>query len=613
MTHFHFKSSILLLLLLLFSVTASAQDKRQLSVASFSLDQFDMTSRNEQYKKIDGNGSLYAIIKVTSSNPDDKLSEYRFDFGNMNHEVVNRDGELWVYVQRNAKFVTISRQGFATINKYDLGLTIEEGRTYAMILSPATMKIDYQMVMFAVKPVDNKGMVSVKSTIGDGTEEMIRLSETEGTAAKNLPFGTYTYKVMAEGFYPSEGSFTLNNMSQTHTENVTLKAKYATVTLTVAADADIFVNGELKGRRTWTGRLNGGAYQVECRQEHHRPTMQNITVVENVNKTFNLTSPTPITGILSVISEPLGATIAIDGVNKGTTPSNITDVLIGKHTVVVSKDGYEQATQTFDITEGQTTSLNLSMKKAIVTTAVAAGANIGGLAGNETSSGDHTFAVKGVQFVMKAVAGGTFQMGCDNSDADGDEKPVHSVTLSSYMIGETEVTQELWETVMGKNPSGFVGPKKPVERVTWDDCQKFIKKLNSLTGQQFRLPTEAEWEYAARGGNKSKGYKYAGSNDIGNVAWYVDNNGSTTFDVKTKVPNELGLYDMSGNTWEWCQDRFGNYSVIPQTNPTGPVNGYGRVCRGGSRYDEARKCRVTYRDRFSPSVRGINIGLRLAL
>ena len=613
MTHFHFKSSILLLLLLLFSVTASAQDKRQLSVASFSLDQFDMTARNEQYKKIDGNGSLYAIIKLTSTAPNDELREYRFDFGNMNHEVVNRDGELWVYVQRNAKFVTISRQGFATINKYDLGLTIEEGRTYAMILSPAPMKIDYQMVMFAVKPVDNKGMVSVKSTTGDGTEEMIRLSETEGTAAKNLPFGTYTYKVMAEGFYPSEGSFTLNNVSQTHTENVTLKAKYATVTLTVAADADIFVNGELKGRRTWTGRLNGGAYQVECRQEHHRPTMQNITVVENVNKTFNLTSPTPITGILSVISEPLGATIAIDGVNKGTTPSNITDVLIGKHTVVVSKDGYEQATQTFDITEGQTTSLNLSMKKAIVTTAVAAGANIGGLAGNETSSGDHTFTVKGVQFVMKAVAGGTFQMGADDSDAGVDEKPMHSVTLSSYMIGETEVTQELWHAVMGKNPSLFKGAKKPVEQVSWDDCQKFIKKLNRLTGQQFRLPTEAEWEYAARGGNKSKGYKYAGGNNIDDVAWYTNNVGLTTYDVKTKFPNELGLYDMSGNVWEWCQNWEYNYSTVPKTDPSGPASGSYRVSRGGSWYDIAWYCRVSNRLFYAPSFRFDYIGLRLAL
>jgi formylglycine-generating enzyme required for sulfatase activity len=139
-----------------------------------------------------------------------------------------------------------------------------------------------------------------------------------------------------------------------------------------------------------------------------------------------------------------------------------------------------------------------------------------------------TFTVKGVSFVMIPVKGGTFQMGAtsEQKKPESDEKPVHSVTLSNYSIGETEVTQALWQAVMGKNPSNFKGPNRPVETVSWNDCQTFIQKLNALTGKNFRLPTEAEWEYAARGGSKSRGYQYAGSDNLGTVAWYTDNSGS---------------------------------------------------------------------------------------
>ena len=201
------------------------------------------------------------------------------------------------------------------------------------------------------------------------------------------------------------------------------------------------------------------------------------------------------------------------------------------------------------------------------------------------------------------------------SDADSDESPVHDVTLSSYYIGETEVTQELWEAVMGSNPSYFSGSQKPVENVSWNDCQEFITKLNELTGENFRLPTEAEWEYAARGGNKSKGYKYSGSNTIGNVAWYDDNSSSTTHDVKTKQANELGIYDMSGNVWEWCQDWYSStyYSSSPSNNPTGPTSGSDRVLRGGSWYDYSGSCRVSNRGSSIPGGVGGDCGFRLIL
>ena len=217
---------------------------------------------------------------------------------------------------------------------------------------------------------------------------------------------------------------------------------------------------------------------------------------------------------------------------------------------------------------------------------------------------------------MVPVEGGTFTMGATSeqgSDAWEYEKPAHQVTLSSFSIGKYEVTQEEWEAVMGSNPSRFKGAKRPVEQVSWDDCQEFIRKLNALTGKQFRLPTEAEWEYAARGGNRSRGYKYSGNDNLGSVAWHYDNSGNTTHPVGQKQSNELGLYDLSGNVFEWCQDWDGDYSSSAQKNPTGPGSGSDRVSRGGGWAFSARNFRVSNRGCYAPSARLDYLGLRLAL
>lgn len=229
--------------------------------------------------------------------------------------------------------------------------------------------------------------------------------------------------------------------------------------------------------------------------------------------------------------------------------------------------------------------------------------------------GSQTFTVNGVKFTMVPVEGGTFTMGATSeqgSDAWGKEKPAHKVTLSDYYIGQTEVTQALWKAVMGSNPSDSKGDNLPVEQVSWDDCQVFIQNLNQLTGKQFRLPTEAEWEYAARGGRKSRGYKYAGGNDIGLVAWYTGNSGDETHTVATKQANELGVYDMSGNVWEWCSDRYGDYQSSSQSDPQGPSSGSDRVYRGGGYYSDAVYCRVSYRIDFTPDFRSFDLGLRLS-
>ena len=241
------------------------------------------------------------------------------------------------------------------------------------------------------------------------------------------------------------------------------------------------------------------------------------------------------------------------------------------------------------------------------------GGNNGGSndSGSENVFPGKVYTVNGVSFKMIAVKGGTFQMGSD--DGYEWEKPVHRVTLSDYYIGETEVTQELWSAVMGSNPSRFSGNMQcPVEMVSWNDCQTFISKLNELTGATFRLPTEAQWEFAARGGNNSQGYIYSGSNTIDDVAWYTSNSSSTTHPVKTKAPNELGIYDMSGNVLEWCSDWYGSYSSAAQTDPTGSSTGSNRVRRGGSWFDFATDCRVASRSIYTPSLSSSLLGLRLA-
>ena len=215
-------------------------------------------------------------------------------------------------------------------------------------------------------------------------------------------------------------------------------------------------------------------------------------------------------------------------------------------------------------------------------------------------------------FQMVFVEGGTFQMGCTSgqgSDCDSDELPARKVTLSSYYIGKYEVTQAEWGSVMGSNPGDC--PTCPVVRVSWNEVQEFIERLNAQSGLRYRLPTEAEWEFAARGGNQSTDLKYSGSNDLNEVGWFGSNSGLKIHAVREKLPNELGLYDMSGNVGEWCADWYGLYSTANQTNPVGPISGLNRVCRGGGWYSYTQHCRVSKRFGYLPGFRDTGIGFRL--
>ena len=405
--------------------------------------------------------------------------------------------------------------------------------------------------------------------------------------AENVASGTHRVRITKQMYKTLEEDVTVNDGEVTE-YSPTLLENFATVTLSVADNAQIFVNDKLMGNGTWTGKLECGENSIKTQKAGHRSQTKVYSISAASDKqTITLTPPTPMYGRLDIDVQPDESEVYLDGVKVGTTPLFLQNVIVGNHKLEIKNGGYQSFADNITIQENATYKL-----------------------------GAITVTVNGVSFNMMKVEAGTFNMGAtsEQQDADSDEKPVHKVTLSrNYYIGKTEVTQALWKAVMGSNPSNFEGDNKPVENVSWDDCQRFISRLNAATDMNFRLPTEAEWEFAARGGNKSKHYEYSGSNDLDDVAWYDGNSHSTTHDVATKQPNELGLYDMSGNVWEWCSDWYGDYSSNAQTDPAGPFSGSRRVYRGGSWYYGARYCRSSGRHDITAGDRGNRLGLRLGL
>ena len=418
-----------------------------------------------------------------------------------------------------------------------------------------------------------------------------------------LSGGTHRVRIVKELYKPFENDVVIRG-GEIFNCAPTLVADYSYVTLNAGRDCSIYVDRQLVGKDSWSGKLATGTYVFEVRKENHRSTSVTKTISATpATQTYYLPRPQPIVGTLNVMSSPAMADVYVDGKHVGQTPLMV-DVIIGEHKVKVQKGSLGVAPQTVTISEGKTTDLNLTL--------------------TEHKLSEYIETAKGLNIKMIPVEGGTFQMGATSeqgSDYKSDERPVHSVTLDSYYIAETEVTQAQWYAIMGttiyqqcdKADSSSmygVGDNNPMYYVSWEEANEFCKRLSELTGKTYTLPTEAQWEYAARGGNKSKGYKYSGSNTIDDVAWY-NSNSSGANSVKQKQPNELGLYDMSGNVWEWCSDWKDEYSSSSQTNPTGPSSGSSRVLRGGSWFNYARLCRVSNRDSNNPSLRGSNVGFRL--
>lgn len=578
------------------------QAQNNIVVQSFYLDENDLTANTAGTIVLDQNGQKCALIKVETTQKD-----FSFDAGSLGVvKTEQKKGEIWVYVPEGVKRLTVSHESLGILRDFDLGQTLKRAKTYIMKLTTGEVQTTVrqartsQYVVFQLTPPN--AVVELDGEL---------LSTSGGTATKMMRFGTYGYRVNAPDYKPEVGKVTVSDPKNKHIVNVSLKPNFSQVTLTVGNDAEIWVNGERKGTGSWQGNLGAGTYEFETRKANHRSqTVTRDIQVSSEPQTISLQAPTPILGEADINSSPAMADIYIDGKKVGQTPQMISDLLIGEHQVRISKQGYQDYSATLNVKEHETTILSATL-------ALPQKEQTAANAPSSSFTEEHkVITVGNVSFTMIRVDGGTFTMGATSeqgSAAFDDEKPAHQVTLSPYFIGETEVTQALWEAVMGNNPSSFKGSHNPVERVSWDDCQQFIRKLNQSTGLSFRLPTEAEWEYAARGGNKSRGYKYSGSNQLGDVAWYDKNSGNKTHNVKTKQSNELGIYDMSGNVWEWCQDWKGDYPSSAQTNPTGPVSGSRRVHRGGGWFNLARRCRVSYRFSFAPDLGSDYLGLRLAL
>ena len=402
-----------------------------------------------------------------------------------------------------------------------------------------------------------------------------------------------------------------------------------------------------KGNETWA-YMTHGSQQMKVLTKDYLPIMVNfanygISQVEK-NKTYVLVLAKPVGGAESALQQnqsliirytPSTATVLVDNkMVRGNNGVAKTTLPVGQHSFVVFCDGYESEEGTVKLKASAPSNLQITLTRESVGAGIvnqqqsenqqSSNTYVASSSNNSSGSlsvvsGSNTISIpvkNGISIDMVKVEAGTFMMGATSEMKDpyDNEKPLHQVTLTNdYYMGKYEVTQALWQAVMGSNPSKYKGDNLPVEMVSWNDCQEFISKLNSMTGRKFRLPTEAEWEYAARGGKRSRGYQYSGNSNISDVAWYDGNSGSKTHPVGTKQANELGIYDMSGNVYEWCSDWYGSYSSSSQTNPTGADSGSSRVYRGGCWYYNARGCRLSLRFDNTPDSRRTCLGLRLAL
>ena len=489
-----------------------------------------------------------------------------------------------------------------------------------------TVTIDSTKVFKSIKLRPNFGKIKITTTPAGAQVRINNHPKTYITPCEtdNITSGNYTLKLILDGHELIQRNVTVVD-GETIELNESFNPQYAQVTIKTIPGAKISINGVVKGTTSFSGKLNYDIYDIEVTKDGYEKASRQIEINSSTSQEITLT-PRPIYGMVEISTQPSGARITIDGKDYGTSPNYIDTMLIGPHSVKISLDGYDDIVRNITIAKDQEVKITEKLNKKV---APKADPVINPIVPEKqiVTNGTKTLTPRWADGVtdeqkriltelinsMVYVEGGTFIMGATSeqgSDAYDDEKPPHRVTLSDYHIGKYEVTQEEWQAVMGNNPSNYKGNKKPVEKVSWNDCQEFIRKLNTLTGLNFMLPTEAQWEYAARGGNKSMGYKYSGSNKIKNVAYYNKGNGGP-IEVGQKQPNELGLYDMNGNVWEWCSDAWYNYDSSNTTDPK-HKSGNNRVLRGGSWRDNARYCRVSFRIYYYPYFPYLS-GLRLAV
>ena len=432
----------------------------------------------------------------------------------------------------------------------------------------------------------NSGILNISISPDDATFYLNNSQYEAGSM--ELEAKTYELKVEKDGWHPQTQMLTITK-NGTLDKTINLVEIVGDLQLSVAPPtASLELKQDGQTLASWqgskfVGSLPAGDYQLVAKAEEHKTYRADVQIVEGSVAKLDVQMVEGVDYALIFTINPKDAEVQLlkGGlqIDSWIGDKRIEKLPLGEYEVEAIATDFNQYKNGVIIKEGRVTKLDVKMERNPVE--------------------------------MVYVEGGTFQMGSTNGDSD--EKPVHSVTLSSYKISKFEVTQKQWKEIMGNNPSNWSGDNLPVENVSWNDVQNFISKLNSKTGGNYRLPTEAEWEFAARGGTSSNGYTYSGSNSIGDVAWYSSNSGGKTHPVGTKSPNELGIYDMSGNVWEWCSDWYGSYSSSSQTNPQGPSSGSDRVYGGGGWADDSSGCRVANRGGSHPSIGGNSMGFRLVV
>lgn len=476
--------------------------------------------------------------------------------GNVITPLIKHGNETWVYMPQGSRQMKVLTQSFlpVMVTFADYGIEkLESNRTYVLILTKPMSIIEQKKQALIIKYSPSSATVLVDNKMVRGTN---------GVAKVVLPVGQHSYIVASDGYESEEGTVKLKAAAPSNLQ-ITLSKE----TNTISTSTNDVATQHIVGNQIV--KFSGKVVDI-----NGQPVIG--AVVEETG-TKNI-SVTDIDGNFIIKAKSSSITVTVTFL--GCVPKQVKLTEGTKEEITLIEETYKKQPS--------------------------------------SSASSITIPVKdGISIEMVKVEGGTFMMGAtpEMKNSWTEERPIHQVTLTNdYYIGKYEVTQSLWCALMDNNPSYFKGDNLPVEQVSWDDCQKFINKLNDITGRKFRLPTEAEWEYAARGGKKSRGYQYSGSNKISDVAWYSSNSEHKTQPVGLKLANELGLYDMSGNVDEWCFDRFGFYSALSQTNPLGADDGICRVYRGGSWEQTAGFCRSSDRSNYGTSKNRIyNLGFRLAL
>ncbi len=656
----------LFVIILMTDITSFAQST-EFKVVSFKHDGNSLLARLN--KRLDDNDEPCALIQVRTAEEGVRFTASSGIVGNVEW----KNGDYWVYVSGGNRSLKVFKQGIKTteyifipipksleayileldvirpapnmtewpvtiitkpenailtidgktIDRQSKTVQITEGEHTLILEMQGYKKLEKSVIVnknnvyfnFELNEISNVALML--ETVPEGATvylDEIKVGETPVSAF--YPPGTYNIRIIKEGYLTVENQ-TLTVAPPQTKESFTLEENVGYITINTFETAKVYINGTEYPEHQ-NIKLTPQLLTIRVEMPKAEPIEKQVVLKRKDQLTEEI-FPYVVTGTVQVAVTPFDATIELTGdAGEQYTYDGMhifRDIPVGQYTLTAKAEGYATKTETFILTANGVIDKSIKLEKG--------------------PSGE---------IEMVFVKGGTFTMGCtsEQSDCDSDEKPPHKVTVSDFYIGKYEVTQKQWSEIMGasaslSSPSHFKNCDDcPVENVSWNDVQEFIKKLNEKTGLHYRLPTEAEWEYAARGGVETHGHaslhQYAGSNNIDNVAWYwknsgdnqlyggwylnrIKNNNCKIHPVGQKQPNELGIYDMSGNVWEWCSDWYGKdyYKNSPDNNPQGSSSGTSRVARGGSWYGNARVCRMADRSNGNPSFRYYYIGFRLVL